>query len=618
MKEHATLEKRQILRNNEYYWMQPTFDKLYSDANKGKKFRNLMELICEPNNILLAYRKIKRNKGSRTAGTDGLNIKFFETMDSNKFVERIQNKLKNYSPKSVRRREIPKPNGKTRPLGIPCIEDRIIQQTIRQILEPICEAKFHPHSYGFRPNRSAHHALSRAMYLVNRVQANYVVDIDIKGFFDNVNHSKLIKQMWHMGIQDKNLIAVINKILKSEIDGIGIPNKGTPQGGIISPLLSNIVLNELDWWLSSQWESFQTKHDYGKIRKVNTSKEYIDYSHRYRAQRLSNLKEIWHVRYADDFKIYCKDHKTAFKIYTAVTMWLKERLGLEISPEKSKVTNLRKNHTEFLGIKMTAKPKRNKYVCKSNMCDKAVKNCRKKIKEQIKKIQKSQSGVEAIKFNSMVLGMHNYYKVASNVNLDFDHISFSVLQSMKVRLREYLGRKACYSETFKRIYGKYVNAKPITVMDVTLFPIYGVINEPPKSFNQKVSNYTKDGRELVHKDNNGNIAMLISYYLNRGVQGLETELYDNSVSLIAGQLGKCGVTGLPLEIGCMELHHKVPRSLKGGNEYKNLIWVHTNIHRVIHATKTETIDIYLNSFELDQKARKKINTLRALVENSNI
>lgn len=120
-------------------------------------------------------------------------------------------------------------------------------------MEPICEAKFYNHSYGFRPNRSTKHAISRIYFLIQRSNLNYCVDIDIKGFFDNVHHPKLLKQIWAMGIRDKNLLSVIKKILKTPIEGKGNPNKGTPQGGILSPLLSNIVLNELDGWISSQW-----------------------------------------------------------------------------------------------------------------------------------------------------------------------------------------------------------------------------------------------------------------------------------------------------------------------------------------------------------------------------
>lgn len=203
MNENVVLKKRQLLRNNEYYSMQSILDDLYYKSKKGYIFAHLMELISSRENILLAYRNIKKNKGSTTVGTDGKNISEYRKMNETDFVKYFQNKLQNYFPKSVRRVEIPKPNGKTRPLGIPCMDDRIIQQSIKQILEPICEAKFHNHSYGFRPNRSTKHAISRCMSLINRAKLHYVVAIDIKGFFDNVDHSKLKKQMWNLGIRDK-------------------------------------------------------------------------------------------------------------------------------------------------------------------------------------------------------------------------------------------------------------------------------------------------------------------------------------------------------------------------------------------------------------------------------
>ena len=149
--------------------MQNIFDNLYDKSCKNYKFNNLMQYISCEENILLAYRNIKKNKGSTTVGTDKLDITYYKEWDKDKLVNYFQNKLLNYQPKSVRRVEIPKPNGKTRPLGIPCMDDRIIQQCIKQVLEPICEAKFHKHSYGFRPNRSTDHAIARCMQIKSRL-----------------------------------------------------------------------------------------------------------------------------------------------------------------------------------------------------------------------------------------------------------------------------------------------------------------------------------------------------------------------------------------------------------------------------------------------------------------
>jgi group II intron reverse transcriptase/maturase len=242
--------KRQKLRNAEYYDFQSVQDELYAKSSIDCKFNNLIEIITSDENIKLAYRNIKNNKGSKTSGVDNKNINYLAKWDIERLIQFVKKKFAWYEPQAIRRVQIPKDNGKMRPLGIPTIMDRLIQQCILQVLEPICEAKFHGNSYGFRPNRSQEHAIAQTSRYMQIQNLHFVVDIDIKGFFDNVNHGKLIKQLWTLGIRDKKLIKIISLMLKAEIANIGCPEVGTPQGSIISPLLSNIVLNEFDWWIS--------------------------------------------------------------------------------------------------------------------------------------------------------------------------------------------------------------------------------------------------------------------------------------------------------------------------------------------------------------------------------
>ncbi|EHK2349402.1 group II intron reverse transcriptase/maturase [Clostridium perfringens] len=615
MKESFKLKKRQILRNNEYYSIQNIFDELYEKSKHKYKFNKLMEIIESKENILLAYRNIKKNKGSVTSGTDNINIDFYKNTKQDEFIKTIQNKLKNYFPKSVRRVEIPKKNGKTRPLGIPCMEDRLIQQCIKQVLEPICEAKFYKHSYGFRPNRSTKHAIARLMHLINQNKLHYVVDIDIKGFFDNVNHSKLKKQMWSIGIRDKNLISIIGKILKSEIKGIGVPTKGTPQGGILSPLLSNIVLNELDWWISSQWETIKTKHDYS-LDRTKEGKG-IDFSGKYRALKKStNLKEMYIVRYADDFKVCCRDYKSAQKIYKAIKLWLKERLELDISSEKSKITNLRKNYTEFLGFKLKAKIKKNKYICKSKMSNKAKEKVIENLKKQIKRIKKKLNTNEVKKLNSIILGVHNYYNCATHIVIDMSEINFLVSRTLFNRLSKSISRKPNKSKAYEKFYGKY-NGKVITICGISIFPIYGCKTKIPLRFNQTINNYTMEGRKIIHEKLKG-YEHLIEYLLRVSYEKGNTELEDNKISLIAGQNGKCFITGRNLNKYEMECHHKKPRKQGGKDDYKNLVWLCYEAHKLVHSTKIETINKYLNILNLDEKGLKRVNSLRELVGNSAI
>lgn len=345
--------KQRKIRNSEYYDMEGTFDRLYAESKKDKTFNHLMEIIGSEENIKLAYRTIKKNTGSDTSGVDKRTIADLAKLSEEEYVRLIRKQFSNYHPRPVRRVEIPKPNGKTRPLGIPTIVDRIVQQCILQVMESICEAKFSENSNGFRPNRSAETAIAQCMRLIQVQHLYHVVDLDIKGFFDNISHTKLIRQIWALGIRDKKLLCIIKEMLKAPVvlpNGEKIyPTRGTPQGGILSPLLANIVLNELDWWIASQWEQMPTKTKF-KTRSNAQGTEIK--SHAYRALRRSRLKEMHAVRYADDFKIFCATHEDAVRAYKATELWIKDRLGLEISPDKSKVVNLKRQYSDFLGFKL--------------------------------------------------------------------------------------------------------------------------------------------------------------------------------------------------------------------------------------------------------------------------
>lgn len=598
-------KKKQKLRNNEYYDIQYDFDNLYEKSKRNSKFKNLLPLICDDRNILLAYRNIKKNKGSKTRGTNYSTIINVGNEKPEELIEYVRNRFKNYVPQAVRKVEIPKPNGKTRPLGIPTIEDRLIQQSIKQILEPICEAKFHKHSYGFRPNRSTHHAIARAYSLANINKLHYAVDIDIKGFFENVNHSKLSKQMWSLGIQDKNLICIISKMLKSEIKGEGIPSKGTPQGGILSPLLSNIVLNELDWWISSQWETFKSDFSYKKP------------IFKFKALKRSKLKEIFIVRYADDFKIFCRSYNSARKIFQAVTQWINERLGLEISKEKSCIVNLRKNYSEFLGFQMKVRAKRKKYVITSQVSKKSKTKIKAMLLIKIKEMLKQADVNMVCNYNSTVLGLQNYYRIATKVNIDFSEIAFVVNRIIYNRLRRISSNNGFKGDVYKFMYGRY-NLKEISIAGITLYPIAGIITKPPMNYPKNISNYSVEGRKKIHENLKDFNNKLLRYIMENPIKGTSVEYNDNRISLYVGQNGKCGVTGKELQFGDMETHHKIPKEKGGTDKYNNLIFIRKDVHKLIHATHKETICKYLSILNLNGIQLDKINKLREMVGNCGI
>jgi group II intron reverse transcriptase/maturase len=506
-----------------------------------------MDLILDKNNIELAYRNIKSNKGSNTAGVDGLTIKDISELDNETLYKIIVKRLENFIPNKVRRVEIPKPNGKMRPLGIPTIIDRIIQQAIKQIVEPIAEAKFYNHSYGFRPSRSSGDAMARAYFLAQQANLHYVVDIDIKGFFDNINHGKLLKQLWNMGIRDKTLISIISRMLKAEIEGVGIPTKGTPQGGILSPLLANINLNELDHWVSSQWHTIPTKH------------QYTTHGNKHVALKKTKLKELFIVRYADDFKLFCRTYEDAEKIFEATKLWLRERLDLEISPEKSKIVKLRKQYSEFLGIKFKVVKKgkkRNntdKFVITSKMLEKAIEKTTKDIKTEIKKVRSGKSNIQ--KLNSIIRGKHNYYSMATNISIDFNKIAFLNNRTIEKKLNA--RRLTSDDKVPKYIQEHYGGSKQLRIVrDSVMIPIGYIQMRILMNHHQK-SIFVKSDRELIHKHiEDIEIKRIMNYMMDNPVENKSIEYNDNRLSLYVAQKGKCFVSGKLLAIDEIHCHHK--------------------------------------------------------------
>lgn len=624
------------LRHAEYYQMQSIFDDLYLRSQKGEIFTDLMEIILSRENILLSYRNIKANQGSKTPGTDNLTMDDIGKLSPEDVVYRINyivcGSPHGYRPKPVRRKEIPKPNGSIRPLGIPCIWDRLIQQCIKQVMEPICEAKFSDNSYGFRPLRSVENAMSKVQNLMMLSHLHFVVEFDIKGFFDNVNHSKLIRQIWAMGIRDTKLLYVIRQILKAPIrmqDGrIVTPQKGTPQGGIISPLLANIVLNELDHWIESQWQEnpLAIKHQRDRGNKG------MDKSNGYTIMKKTNLKEMFEVRYADDFRVFCRTKTDAENVKIAVTQWLWERLKLEVSQEKTRVVNLKRHYSDFLGFQIKVKPKgkikgQNKYVVTSKMCEKALKREKQKLVSQAKRIArpvgKRTEEIEIHTYNSMVMGIQNYYRIAMDINHDCRVLHRAVMTVLTNRLKpERLtknrkkGRKLTKTE-MKR-YGKSSMLRFSKSCGLPIYPIGYVQHKNAMGKKRSINPYTSEGRKGIHDNLRVNTHLMHEMMLQPRY-GKSAEYMDNRISLFSAQWGKCAVTGIAFQsLDDIHCHHKTPKTMGGTDKYANLVLVLTPVHRLIHATKENVIKRYLEMLNLNSSQIKKLNKLRLLVNNEPI
>ena len=332
--------------------LKKTLDFLYAKSKQNMGFTGLLEAVTSEVTIVTAIHNIKSNKGSKTAGVDEVIMDKYLQMPKEEVIMLVQNSLKHYEPKPARRVYIKKSNGKERPLGIPTILDRIIQECIRIIIEPICEAKFYPASYGFRPYRAQKHAVREIVNIINAStksldQPVWALEGDITGCFDNINHRLLLQKLWKIGVHDKRVIKIISQMLKAgyiEHDKLLNDGKGTMQGGILSPLLSNVYLNDFDWFIGRQYYNPKPhcKHLCNTRRRL----------------KWMGTTPKYNIRYADDWVVLTSTQKEAIRLKRVLIKYFRHKLKLELSIEKTQISDMRTDGIRFLGFVIMAQPPR--------------------------------------------------------------------------------------------------------------------------------------------------------------------------------------------------------------------------------------------------------------------
>lgn len=368
-----------------------------------KKLYSLIDKIYRKENLELAFKRVKRNNGA--PGIDGETVSdFMDKLELN--IKLLHDRLKTnkYEPSPVRRVEIEKPEGGVRLLGIPTVKDRVVQQAIVNIIEPIFDKTFHPSSYGYRPNHSQHQAVAKAERFINKYGLEHVVDMDLSKCFDTLDHEIMVQAVAER-ISDGSVLGLIKKFLKSGVmhnDNFSNTEIGSPQGGVISPLLSNIYLNQFDQ----------------KMMK----------------------KSIRIVRFADDILIFAKDKKTAGNYRSYARKVLEDELKLKINEEKTKITSVYEG-IQFLGFVIYKKmlginPKRIK-----------------RFKDKIRGMTKRGTGrkLESIikDLNPVLRGWMNYYRVANIKTLAKDLMGWLRRRLRMVKMKQWKTYKAMHKEMRK-------------------------------------------------------------------------------------------------------------------------------------------------------------------------
>ncbi len=605
-------------------------DFLYAKSGQSISFTGLLEAMCHEVTIVTAVHNIKSNKGSKTAGVDEIKMDSYLQMPKQELIDLIQRKFHKYQPKPARRVYIPKSNGKQRPLGIPSAIDRVVQECMRIVLEPICEAQFYPHSYGFRPYRAQKHAIRDIVNVINAGcrspdQPVWAVEGDIKGCFDNINHRLLLQKLWRMGIHDKRVLSIIKAMLKAGYIESGIyyaTTIGSPQGSILSPLLSNVYLNDFDWYIGRSYMEphRQCKHKCNDTRRL----------------KWSGITPKYNYRFADDWVILTSTQAEALRLKRQLTKYFRYRMKLDLSQEKTYVTDLRTDGIHFLGFVVKAERKRKtpdpatwsetlvgKPFPDMNRLTKKICNLSKEVRRIGLFTQPNTQAAQIQYVNSIIMGLAQYLQpsICSAAYHAIDRrVNNTALAVWKNLFPKRYNQMQVPLQTLCNLPHRHEGYKSKTFAIEIEGKWFGITcafithaKYETRPFNQHMTPYTEEGRRIYvsyrtkHKPlpcdrpsiNTPEDILLSAYARGKGWKA-NFEYFMNREYAYNRDKGKCKCCGryfsdnLPKH--CHHVNNKLP--VEKINKVSNLAWLCVPCHRMVHNSP-----IYPGT---DQKTTRKI------------
>jgi group II intron reverse transcriptase/maturase len=574
--------------------------------------RKLHEMVYEPNNVALAVRQISKSKGKMAKGVDGTNYETLGKYSIAELAEIVKDRLLNKKMDYVRRTHIPKGNtGKTRPIGICSIWDKLTEKCITLVIEPYCETKFVDSSFGFREQISTHNALAKVK---NQCQTMpYVLSLDLQDYFGTIDPDIAYREFWHIGIKDQVILNYIFRFIKKGYMENTVKVKhpmGAEQGSSIGPLISSVYLHRFDVWLREQGDHW---HD-------ESNAKFQDNSNKRRNMAKTKLKIGIHARYADDILVLCKDYQDAERFRYSITKYLTRNMKLTVNEDKTKIYDLTKEKMKYLGYEFYVFKKSEKdfqergaYMVSNTLPEKKANEIVERCGELLTSI-KDKTNFETIhEWNTYVVGIHNYYRGMTHFHKCFEKIGWRIYKlfyhtmNKRAKFIKEQSHKNNFMEGRYKTWGKngYYCFESYPVIEIWWANWDSKLIQAKKGKVIRKNPYAygeKKHKPGVSLDDIGYLVNTSRYIKNSRLAMFRISKYSSckGISYLSGEY---------VPVNNYHCHHIIPKDNGGTNDFDNLCVLSEAEHDILHSSDPSVLcDLY----------PKKKKRIKELIDNCKI